>query len=495
MADNFLLVPMQVDALVLNQEASVATPFLRFQMEYDNLSAFNTPEPPPFDANLPQPGAGIYLHWTLPKSLRHGIHKEDGTTEFPLVPNRWLLVRTQGGVAPGEAVKAWVLESDYMDAPGGNAPGTTPYIDPHVSNEGGAPQPTKIGRALRLTPDLKSLAVQDKPFLKALGPGSATFSVYSPGVENVLSFYDDVTGNDDRTPLAQDTFTYEVVGWYSDPAHDPLADVNLEWVANADTKLPGTYVIQWKAGTKPSLKNYSFDWYVYAASADLPRKMLVHTSVSGVAWNRTAENPPPPSYPTDIANKVRVSVGSTAIDALAGIIRQDKNSQAEADLLEAFQYGLLDKLDQPGSGEALNMAIREHWYGASSGGTLWTVAAHERTGDTALPAPPVPDMTPAEEQQLADLNAQQYELDRQQRILESMQWTLFSLWWKYNWQNTQNNIPDTDIGQWMGNQLQLHCGHDRAPEPSRRHRPRQRDPLRAQGSSAAQSGGSSHGRR
>jgi hypothetical protein len=453
MADDYLLVPMQVDALVVNRAAKVETPFLRFRMEYENLQQFNSSEPRPFDNNLPQPDAGVCLHWTLPKSLRHGMHKDDGSTAFPLLPNRWLIVRTSAG----RAAKAWILESDYLDKADGSTPGTSHFIDPGGLAEGGIPKATKIGRALRLTPDLKSLAAQNSPFLRAPGPGNVTFSIFAPGVENVLSFYDDVTENDDQTQIVEATFSYSVTGWYSDPAHDPLSDPNLEWVANTDPKLKGTFALDWKPKTDPKLINYSFDWYVESASGDLPKRMLVHTLVSAVPWKRDADNTTPANYPSDIGNTVKVAIGNTAIDALAAIVRLDENSQTEADLLEAFQYNLLDRFDEPGSAQALNMAIRERWFGTSPGGKLWTIVVTERTDNTALPAPPVPVVTDDQQHALAKLNAQQAELDRQQRILESMQWNLFSLWWKYNWQ-LYNTIPDTDVSDWLGSQLPLHVG-------------------------------------
>lgn len=455
MADNYLLVPMQLDVMVLNRPATNDTPFNLFEMQYQNLQQFKSPEPPPF-TSTEDPATGIHLHWTLPKALRHGSHRPDGSTEFPIIPNRWLIVRTMADAVPGEGVKAWVLESDHV-----GADGTSPYVDPTGPDASGLPVATNIGIAHQLTPDLKSLATQNAPFLKALGPGNATFSLYSPGVKNVLSFYDDLTQNDNSQKIAAGTFSYYVAGWYSDPTHDPIADSNLEWVANTDANLTGTYVLQYKSTTDPDLIKYSFDWYAYAPTDDLPRQMLVHSLVSGVPWDAAAENAPAANYPADIANKVKVAIGATAIDALSGIVRLDRPSPAEADMLEAFQYGLLDKFDEPGSSEALNMAIRERWFGASPGGTLWTVVAPERTGNTGLPALPVPVVTPEQQAALADLNVKQYELDRQQRILESMQWNLFSLWWKNNWQqNVNNSVPDTTLTDtdWLATQLPLQMG-------------------------------------
>ncbi|MEO8433925.1 MAG: YncE family protein [Pyrinomonadaceae bacterium] len=464
MADNYLLVPLQLDAMVLNPTAATATPFLRFQMDYTQLQSFNSPEPRPFGgAPDKQPDPGIYLHWTLPKALRHGMHKADEGTDFPLVPNRWLIVRVKNGAPADQAVKAWILESDHVSPPGPDATGTSPFVDPNTLSSSGTPQPTVIGRALRLVPSLKNLETQASPFLKALGPGSAYFSVFSPGVDNVFSFHDDLKENDDTTPItATQEFTYHVAGWYSDPTHDPINHPDLEWVLQQpEPNAPGpdvpTYQLQWQANTDPTVTQFVFDWLVYAGSANLPKRMLVHALVSTVVWS-LAENPPAPTYPIEIQKNVKVAIGNTAIDALSAIVRLDRNSQTEADLLEAFQYNLLEQFDQPGNTEALNMAIRQHWYGASPGGTRWTIVAKERAASTATPAPVV---TEAQQDALACLNAAQYELDRQQRLLESMQWDLFSLWWKNSWQAV-NGLPFYDpqgeISNWFSAQLPLHLG-------------------------------------
>ncbi len=438
MSDPYLLIPMQLDIMVLNQEASAATPFLRFQMEYENLQSFTSPEPEPFAGGTTQPpGAGIYLHWTLPRDLRHGTHQEDGSTDFPLVPNRWLVVRVQGGATAAQAVKAWILESDYCaDCADPTTPATSPFVNPYALDSNGIPQPTCLGRAIPFTPALTSLPVQAQPFLRAVGPGSVTFATFSPGVQNVFAFYDDVS-DASGTPIDAATFSYYVAGWFSSPTYDPLGGTT--WSPNPD--VAGTYA------------NDTFEWYVYAASATLPQQMLVHSLVSSVPWDRCADNPPAANYPTDIANTVKVAVANTAIDALSALVRLDRNNQTEADLLEAFQYNLLDQFDLPGSSELLNIAIRQHWFGASPGGTLWTVVAQERVDSTALPVPPVPALTSPQQQALAALNTAQDELDRQGRVLEAMQWVLFSLWWKNQWQLYNNPPVDGDFSTWLTTQL------------------------------------------
>ena len=450
MADDYLLVPMHLDAMVLNRMADATTPFLRFTMQYHRLAQFQSPEPAPFEgASTEMPAAGIYLHWILPKSLRHGIHKDDGSTEFPPVPNRWLVVRIQSG-APGSAIKAWVLESDYL-----GPDGTSAFVDLQNGNGDGPPRSTLIGRAVPLR-DFVENAPPGPPFLKALAPANAIFSVFSPGVENVFSLFDEMT-DDSGASIAKGEFTYHVTGWYSDPSHDPINNQNLEWVLDAEQ-----YRLQWSQATPTTVTKHAFDWFVMASDAKLPKRILTHALLSGICWDRDSDNVPAANYPTDVRNKVRVAVGNTATDALAGIVRLDENNQTEADLFEAFQYDLLEQFNEPGTTEAINMGIREHWFQASSGGTRWTLMAKEQTGTNPRPAAVITD---DQARALADLNTKQAELDRQQRILESMQWNLFSLWWKQNWmlvhQDTNSYFEDNDstIYQWLIKQLAIHTGN------------------------------------
>lgn len=441
MNSKHLLVPAHLDAMVLNKEASTATPFLRFQMDYEQLKSFNNPEPEPFGgASTKQPGAGIYLHWTLPQALRHGVFTEDGNTDFPLVPNRWIVVRTQSGTKPSKAVKAWILMSDYL-----GDDGTNPFVNPYSLGSNDTIQTTRIGKVFRFPQDANGLTAQGKSFLTAAGPGSVTFTVFSPGIENVFSFYDDVTGLDDADEISKAVFTYTVLGWYSDPDQDdPLK--NTTWTENSDPDYEGSFI------------NSGFNWVVYSDSGALPDQMIVHAMTPGVVWDKSAENPPADNYPANIQKNVKVAVGNNAIDALAAIVSLENASTVEADLLEAFNYNLLDHFDDSGSSEALNASIRDHWFGASPGGILWQILRAKRQDNSALPLPKQPKITAEQAKALAALNTAQSELDQQQRILESMQTRLFDLWWKTNWQK-YNLVPvSSAFSDWLETQLPLQIG-------------------------------------
>src|SRR5262249_16164309 len=148
-ADTTLLVPIKVEALVVNDKVRIGQNFQRWSMNYNSLKSYVSPEPPAFSGNdndfAGNPNSdGIYLHWTLPQALRQGNHNTtSGSTTFPLVPNRWVIVRYSGSLDNRRAT-AWVVESDFLDP---NA-GTAPYVNPFATP--GTLQVTSIGRQVNL---------------------------------------------------------------------------------------------------------------------------------------------------------------------------------------------------------------------------------------------------------------------------------------------------------------------------------------------------------
>src|SRR5437660_9476174 len=125
-----LIVPVAVQAMMVN---SADMNFIRGAMNYHRLAAFDDPSPAPFQNDGGSEFAsyaanqGIYLMWTLPKALRHGVQNQDGGFTFKSVPNRWLVVRV---LRPADVIAApqtplaaaWVVESDYHDPTAGSSP-------------------------------------------------------------------------------------------------------------------------------------------------------------------------------------------------------------------------------------------------------------------------------------------------------------------------------------------------------------------------------------
>lgn len=427
MTDDRLLVPTHLTAMVASRPEALLTPFIRTPPDYSKLKRFSPIGPQPFAWNeADDPGPGAHLHWLLPRPLRHAPDATQGGAGFPLVPNRWVVVRVPtAGTAKGGGVAAWIVVSDEV-----SADGASPFVDP-TTPAGEIPKPVRMGTSYVLDAKLTSLPDTGAPFLQAVGPGKATFAVWAPGVQSIFAFHDQLDG------VPAGTFTYHVAGWYS--SGDPLGAVT--WSAQGD----GSWV------------DDTFGFTAWTGRTKPPSAMLVHAFLYGVAWDPDGANHPLPSYPQDVPRTVTVAVGNTAIDALAAVVAKD-HSPAEGQMLQAFQYGLLDSYDQPASGTVLDRAIRRHWYGAAPGGTVWRVVAIQ-SGPAALPTPPPAKLTQAQAVLLDALNADQRELDRQARILDSMRWRLSVLWWKHQWMAADRLRRVRGVDRtWLQTQLAVHLG-------------------------------------
>ena len=66
-----LAVPMQLDALVVNQSVLARDSFRWWQFNYLSLSHWKSPEPIALDRSVGGQQPGVYLSWTLPDALRH----------------------------------------------------------------------------------------------------------------------------------------------------------------------------------------------------------------------------------------------------------------------------------------------------------------------------------------------------------------------------------------------------------------------------------------
>src|SRR5262245_62392627 len=77
-----LLVPIAVEALVVNHWVQAGVTFHRWELEYKNLQQFLSPAPAPFsnEVNTP-PAPGVNLHWALPRGLTRGSQVQVTATD------------------------------------------------------------------------------------------------------------------------------------------------------------------------------------------------------------------------------------------------------------------------------------------------------------------------------------------------------------------------------------------------------------------------------
>ncbi len=540
-----LLVPIAVEALVVNHVEQTGVTFHRWELEYNNLQQFLSPSPSPFSnlANTP-PAPGVHLHWSLPRGLTRGeqvqakavaeisggqitainvtiagygyndqippmvmITGGDGSgalatavvkngvvtgvtinnpgsgftkvpqitiapspeLSFPLAPNRWLVVRYSPAPianAP-RPTKTWLLQSDAIDA-NADPLQSNSFVNPFPT-QSGTIEPTRLGtKPIVLESWAGESGDPQKLFLRALGPGDATFAAYQPGVVNVFSFYDSIndphaTSPDPNYPKDAAQFpentslSYLVVGWYSDATHDPLYGPVTGWDAHGyPIRTPWSGAGQWD-----SLLS-ELDWSVTQDKAHpgYPSQTMYHGSVYGVNWQTTTL---PPNAVQSTAN-MTVAVGHTSIDALSAIVQfyadNQKDGQLEAETLEAFQYNLLKTLDKADGEAQLDLKIRDAWFGSAPSGTVWQVVAvqtgQSETGQL-MPGtiPPPPPLTSEQAAALALLNRNQRALDEARQQLYSQQWELYAAWWKSNRLANMSPADFQNINQYLPQRYQL----------------------------------------
>lgn len=437
MSDPALVVPVQLDALVVNQGVLGRDSFRWWQFNYKSLSHFKSPEPMALDRSVGTPQQGVYLHWTLPDALRHGVGAAGDGSVYPLAPNRWLVLRVSGA-GPRQAT-AWVVESDCPSTPkvdpANSAQASMYLVDPglvQLWNASGDPVRTSTG----LDPNSTKIQVgligirfplagwseraAETMFLTAVAPSNPLFSIYTPHNGGVFSLFDDLSGIDN------DTLSYFVYGWYSDPTKDIVAS----WPSDQESQDPYAALLD------------RLGWTVAGPSDFQACASVYQGMVCSVAWNRQG-NPPDgdPLQQVRDSGQLNVAVGNTTIDAFTTLIGKQLNDPRKTELLRAFQYDFLQQLNQINGEALLDEKIRQAWFASKAGGYAWTIVANNSDGSTGAP------LTVDEASWLHELNTNQASLDAALTTLYSLQWELHSLWLKSGYlSDPANTFPTPPQG-------------------------------------------------
>lgn len=332
-----LLVPVYLDALYLPTKTDV----LGEMTDYSQLPYYKGTELqkrgkayisetvliPPLTQPKLSLKAGIHLHWSLPDALTNGIARdgEQGIT-FPLVPNRWLIIRRGGNLVE----KKWVVESDYLYPEGATPEDTINILYYPATNEY---QPYRfLGRKLELGAWRSGTAnAQYIKELSAIGPFATVdnldnekvaFAGFYPNCRSVFGFHDgDFTTN--TTPPKD--LRYDVIGWYSDGKNDYLDKFIKEQYPDRDP-LSLLDTLQSKAGWTVEIgDNQSF-----------PDRLLCHASLS-FAPGASVTNPQAIKFQGTIA------VGNNQEEAIAAYVARQldttntENRKTIEEQLEAIQ--------------------------------------------------------------------------------------------------------------------------------------------------------------
>ncbi|MET1113071.1 MAG: hypothetical protein ABWX67_16255, partial [Allosphingosinicella sp.] len=209
-----VIVPMRCEALMVNAGVK-ADPTCIWQFQYAALADFKSPEPRGCDTATGQLDPGVYLHWTLPNAMRSGRQEAAaGPVNYPLVPNRWLVLRLARSPSSSgaPAVKAMVVESDCPFvaglAPGDFTQSSSYWADPDMvqkawkkSQEPHRQQWVAMGDSglplasigIRFPLEGWTEQAASDMFLTAVAPANPAFSGYFPHHRNVFGTYDDLS--------------------------------------------------------------------------------------------------------------------------------------------------------------------------------------------------------------------------------------------------------------------------------------------------------------
>ncbi|GAB2725013.1 hypothetical protein [Kitasatospora kifunensis] len=423
MTDTDLIVPVELHALVANRAVRADKDhFKRWSPMFTMMlnEEFKTSgEPEPYENERDYwtgtDFEGVHVQWQLPEALTTGyIDPESGESTFPLVPNRWLVVR-YATVRGATTVAGWVVHSDYLSSERPDSDpiwdGSNSYLNPDAATA----TTDRIGRAHNLATGPWSEPAPRKLFLTAIGSGLPAFAAFAPYHNNVFLFQDtlqdlrDQEYGDNYPPDAK--LSYAVVGWYSKDDADILRTA-------AD--IPGLLPPDADRGNLVDVLE-ALGW----AAPDGMSSSVVRTRYAGTAlgidWQR--EGILPDSDRPDRA-AVKVALGHSTGDAAAALVAQQTRSARDGDLIKALFHGELGTMDSADGPIDLDEVMRRSWFSGSEGGYLWQVVNRPAEQGTDEPAPELPQ--PA---WLDELNANQTEYDQGMAELARLQWRLWTLWW------------------------------------------------------------------
>lgn len=428
MSDPDLIVPVRVNALVVNTQSQISQNFQRWSPRFQDAIAKSGPAEP-MQARTTAPLLGVQVQWEIPESLATGHYdQKDGETTFPLVPNRWLVVR-YSGPKDNRRAAGWVVHSDFLQQyDPANRRGTSEFLDPWAPAD--EPRRAYIGRKHQLTADApweETEAVAGPPprelFLTAIGPGLPAFAAYSEYHQDVFCLYEPdttlpVVGDDDPP----EKLSYLVVGWYSQDEGDILKRAHeIPGLIPPPSEDPDEAV----EGVAAVLKGLG--WAVPGASDSDVRgreRTLYVGMCFGVEWK--LNNFAPPTDKPAHGDDIKVAVGHSTADAVGALAAAQTSSVFTGDVLRALFEGTVDTFDTAEGDQDLDEATRRAWFCGHDSGHAWRIvpraAAVDGESARSARASRTPDW-------LSTLNRKQAEYDRLAPRLAQAQWRLWSIWW------------------------------------------------------------------
>jgi len=441
MADT-LLIPVNVRAIMVGANPAI---HVYSNMENNFMALYkdsidNNIESALFQVKA-QERTGIHLHWSLPDGLTQGKEQQDGTMEYPIVPNRWLIVRLwENNVTHKVASRAFLVQSDQLledcDAQLDNEFSKTyPYF--HDER-----QPWRyLGRSFPLE---KEVIGGEPVRLTAVGPGTPHFAAYYPFCENVFGFCD--TLMEPEGQLTGVSLTYVVCGYYQDVKDDeqePLS--NIKNLAECEAM---------------------FGWTLHMnPEPEFPMSMLCHGMICGLNWINGATRYET-GVPSDVAPgkpviEPRLAVGNTSAEALAAL--KDPAKQVSETDERLMQFLMNDEIWKLSAADGvLDAEIDLHGKGFEVVKPQELLDIKKKEGQDNAVSPGREAMS-----LLASIRAQQRELWNMYGDLVQQRRAVYEIWCYYTFAYLKHNQKVVDsLGQKIKDKIalieQLNTGIDHA---------------------------------
>lgn len=445
MSTPYWMVPIKIDALHLRRDTAVPGPMADFSKlpwsdgtrDYNSGKAYTSEHllSKPFEDKALNLKAGIHLHWALPDTLTRLTIDPNGNTDYPLVPDYWLINRSGGDLPEQE----WIVESSYLYPENAYVPeGAVTIPQQHGPNE----IPYRyLGRNMPLESWIQDPSTSYMNELTAIGYGEPGFAAFYPNCHSVFGFYDgDVRGHE------IDGLTYTVVGYYRNPDSDFYGNFVSDYrrinqqASNSDIVSAVSSKLKWSTTDQ--------------IPVSLPENMICYGLVD-IAPDQS-EN----YNLQSLADAAKLSVGNTGMEALSAYLAQQisaANKNLIEDQLEAVQFGEALSSQQLDLGAKFLETRHNNGFRAEASGITWSIEAGvmnmtQADAPASQTASEIP-LPPQAGEWLNRINILQQQYDSFQFRIAGLQEQLFADWYKYqsalNPSVEQNNLyPDTNFIQW-----------------------------------------------
>ena len=462
---SFLIIQVQVDAILLEQGCSAIGQDVNFQgLPYFNRKKevlMNQDRPFLAESIISQPfrndslflDAGVHLHWTLPDLVTAG-RSQNGQTIFPAAPNRWYVRKVKGGRS-----EEWIIESDYIwDADDNTCPihalCTIP-LDINLNEEAGIPTSNEItlksgsqpyaymGRKYTLKEWRETNNPRERYWhhikkgpLTAIGWGSLAFDTFYAHSRSVYGMHDSDLPDE---ATAGSEYSYTVAGWYDQEFNTHQLDFIRETIADIEKEVQDERrpVISDEEFKKVYEERLNAE-VVSTGNENLINKKdlsgIQHTLCFGyIDMHQRKE-----AHPT--GEKIQVAVANTPTEAISALLiaSAGQDLQTAGQMKEEEKLEALLSLDDL-SNLKLDMAARlrelrhEKGFVAHEGLSNWRIVLEDKKDappgdDSEIPVPALDEETANLEQ---ELRAEQYKYDLKKNQLNAALDALYLDWSRY----------------------------------------------------------------